>query len=101
MPVVNWNREKAEELRAKYGISFEEMLDQILLGEARSFPHPNPERYPNQRIYVVFIEDYTYVVPYVENEAGMFLKTLYPSRKAKRDYAWIMGGNDGDAQSCP
>ena len=97
MPNVDWNRAKAEALRARYGVTFEDVAPQIEIGDARNFAHPNPEKYPNQRIYVVFIEDYAYVVPYVENENGIFLKTLYPSRKASRDYSWLRGGNDGNA----
>ena len=36
--------------------------------------------------YVVLIEDYVYLVPYVESENGIFLKTIIPSRKATKHY---------------
>ena len=48
--------------------------------------HPNQERYPGQRIFVVNIRDYAYLVPFVESESEFFLKTIIPSRKATRDY---------------
>ena len=50
------------------------------------FDHPNQERYPGQKIAVVLIEGYAYLVPFVENEEEIFLKTIIPSRKATRQY---------------
>lgn len=49
-------------------------------------PHHNPEKYPNQSIYVVEISDYIYYVPFVKSEQGIFLKTIIPSRKHKKQY---------------
>ena len=43
--------------------------------------HPNPDRYAGQRIFVVQREDYVYLVPFVEDEHSVFLKTIIPSRK--------------------
>lgn len=48
--------------------------------------HPNQKRYPNQKMLVVEIKGYAYLVPYVENGERLFLKTIIPSRKATRDY---------------
>lgn len=56
--------------------------------------HPNRARYPKQRILVVALDSYAYLVPYVEEEAYFFLKTIIPSRKATRDYL-----NLGDADA--
>jgi len=53
--------------------------------------HPNQSKYLNQQILVVKINDYVYLVPFVENENGKFLKTIIPSRKATRDY---LGGKN-------
>ncbi|MCK5725139.1 MAG: toxin, partial [Gammaproteobacteria bacterium] len=52
--------------------------------------HTNQKRYPNQQILVVEINNYAYLVPFVEDDKGKFLKTIIPSRKATRDY---LGGN--------
>jgi hypothetical protein len=49
--------------------------------------HPNQERYPSQLIYVIAIEDYVYMVTFVESDEEVFLKTIIPSRKAKKQYA--------------
>lgn len=48
--------------------------------------HPNKERYPNQKLLIVEIKDYAFVVPVVENENELFLKTIIPSRKATKKY---------------
>jgi hypothetical protein len=48
--------------------------------------HPNQEKYPQQKIIVVNINDYAYLIPRVETEDGIFLKTIIPSRKMTAKY---------------
>jgi hypothetical protein len=50
--------------------------------------HPNKERYPDQQIFIILIEikEYVYLVPYVENDEEVFLKTIIPSRKMMKKY---------------
>ena len=48
--------------------------------------HPNPDKYPNQRVLAVKVEDYVYLIPYVETDDEFFLKTIIPSRKATKQY---------------
>lgn len=87
MKVYTWNSEKNELLKADRGVSFEEIVLNIQLGnEVDVFDHPNQESYPGQQISVVVIEDYAYLVPFVENENELFLKTIIPSRKATKKY---------------
>lgn len=50
------------------------------------FEHPNQERYPGQKVLVVIIEGYAYLVPFVESDTEIFLKTIIPSRKATKQY---------------
>ena len=50
------------------------------------YTHPNQKKYPNQQVLVVEIQNYAYLVPFVESKAGRFLKTIVPSRKATRRY---------------
>ena len=92
MKTFAWNSEKNEFLKAERGISFEEVVLNIQLGnEIEIFDHPNQERYPGQQISIVVIEGYAYLVPFVENEDEIFLKTIIPSRKATKQY---LGGSD-------
>lgn len=87
MKTFAWNPEKNDWLRAERGITFEEVVLNIQLGnEVDIFEHPNQQRYPGQKILVVIIEDYAYLVPFVENDEEIFLKTIIPSRKATKQY---------------
>ena len=49
-------------------------------------PHPNREKYAHQRVYTLSVDDYVYLVPYVESDNEIFLKTIVPSRKATKQY---------------
>ncbi len=82
-----WDPQKNEHLKRTRGISFEEIVPH-LQGEdlLDDIEHPNAKRYPGQRLYVVRIQDYVYVVPCVESNDSIFLKTAFPSRKATREY---------------
>jgi len=48
--------------------------------------HPNEEKYPNQRVFVIDVDGYVYLVPYIEDRKEIFLKTVIPSRKATKQY---------------
>ncbi len=87
MKDVNWNNEKNDWLRKERGISFEIVRYYIENGEyVDIIEHPQKERYPNQRIFVLDIEDYIYCVPFVESETEIFLKTIFPSRPFTKKY---------------
>jgi uncharacterized DUF497 family protein len=82
----NWDPSKNEKLKAERNISFEEVVFHIEQGdEVNVFEHPNQERHPGQKISVVLIEGYAYLVPYVESETEIFLKTIIPSQKHVRE----------------
>ncbi len=82
-----WDPEKNERLKRERGISFEDVIFHIGAGEEVDlFEHPNQTRYPGQKISVVIIEEYAYLVPFIETESEIFLKTIIPSRKASKQY---------------
>ena len=87
MKLFNWNRDKNESLRKNRDICFEDILfyieNDFLIDDIQ---HPNQEKYFGQRMLVFNIDDYIYLVPYVENKDEIFLKTIIPSRKATKDY---------------
>ena len=69
------------------GVSFEEVLSSIEQGGLLvTLEHPNERKYPNQRIWVVRIRGYAHMVPFVETEEEIFLKTIMPSRKATKQF---------------
>lgn len=87
MKPYDWSEAKNSKLKTERGVSFEDVLtalDEGLLLD--TITHPNKLRYNNQKVYVVKIEDYIYLVPYVEDDEKIFLKTIIPSRKATRKY---------------
>jgi len=91
-----WNSEKNILLIETRGVSFEEAIRSIREGGLLTDePHPNAERYPNQRIMVVSIREYCYLLPYVQSGNTLFLKTLIPSRKMTKHY---LKGKDNEAQ---
>ena len=82
-----WNSDKNEWLKKERNISFEQIIFHLLQGDLwKIADHPDQQSYPNQKIYFVIIDNYVYLVPYVEQPDGVFLKTIIPSRKATRDY---------------
>jgi len=85
---LEWNPEKNKFLKRERGLSFEDVESAVETGEfIDDMPHPNQKRYPNQRMLIVEIDGYTCVVPYVRNGNIRFLKTIYRSRKLKRQFS--------------
>lgn len=87
MKVFRWDNEKNELLKNSRGVCFEQVV--ILMEREdvlETIEHPNQDRYPGQKIAAVRIEDYVYLVPYVQENDEIFLKTIIPSRKATNKY---------------
>ena len=87
MKIYNWNTEKNEKLISERSVSFEEIVFFIenggLLDE---IAHPNSQEYAHQRVFVVAVDRYVHLVPYVVNDDEIFLKTIIPSRKFTKIY---------------
>ncbi len=93
MKYFDWNIEKNDELKLDRNISFEEIVFYIMNeGLLDILAHPNQSKYSNQKIFVVNVEDYVYLVPFVESDDIVFLKTIIPSRKMTKRY--LEGGNN-------
>lgn len=87
MKPIAWSPEKNEILRTQRGVSFEDVVFHMQAGDIlETFDHPNQVRYPGQQIHAIAIEDYVYLVPFVESETEVFLKTIIPSRKAMKKF---------------
>jgi uncharacterized DUF497 family protein len=90
MNTFGWDNEKNELLKKSRGICFEQVVLLMERGEVLdTIEHPNQEKYPGQKIAVVMIDTYAYLVPYVEDNEEIFLKTIIPSRKATNKYMRI------------
>jgi len=83
----NWSDEKNQLLIAERGVSFEDVVYYIQQGQLLDdLCNPNQKNYPNQRVFIVEINAYAYLVPYVEDDEELFFKTIIPSRKATKQY---------------
>ncbi len=94
MKLITWDKEKNKKLKKNRNISFEVVS---YLNETKEIidiiKHPQKDKYPNQQILVVLYKKYIYLVPFVEEENYVFLKTIIPSRKATKKY--LGGEKDG------
>lgn len=87
MNTYRWSEDKNEQLKSSRGISFEDVVLAIESGGLLDvLVHPNPKRYPSQKVFVVAVMEYVYLIPHVEESDHIFMKTVIPSRKATRDY---------------
>ena len=90
MKYFDWNNEKNDELVKERGISFEEIVFCIMHdGLLDIIEHPNKKKYPDQNVFIVKTSDYVYLVPFVEDEKIIFLKTIIPSRKMTKKYLGV------------
>ena len=93
MEIFKWNAEKNEILARERGITFEEIVQRISSGaKVIETDHPNKDKYLNQKILIIDIDGYAYLVPCVREKNEYFLKTIIPSRKATKKY---LGGENG------
>lgn len=87
MKYFSWNEEKNELLREERQVSFEDVVFYIEQGFLLDvLEHPNQEKYKGQKIFVVQTDEYVYLVPFIEDDHEIFLKTIIPSRKATKKY---------------
>ena len=87
MKAFQWNEDKNQRLKVERGISFEEVIVHIVAGNLLDvIERPNLDRYEGQRMFIVRIRDYVWLVPFIETEDELFLKTIIPSRRATKKY---------------
>src|SRR3990167_11190928 len=84
----DFDPDKNLKLKQERGISFEEVIMAIEEGHLIDLiDHHNTNKFKHQKIYVVEIEGYVYLVPFViKNIQQVFLKTIFPSRKLTKKY---------------
>ncbi len=87
MKPIKWNAEKNEWLRKNRDITFNRIKYEIenevnLLGVT---PHPS-EKHSHQFVAILNINNYVWIVPFVEENEYIFLKTAFKSRKLTKDF---------------
>jgi len=95
-PLYEYDAEKNIKLLEERGISFEDIIAVLdAKGALAIMDHPNKSKYPHQKIYIVNVENYAYLVPFERCGNKAILKTIFPSRKITRLYkAQLLGGNE-------
>jgi len=87
MKPFEWNQDKNAILQASRGLGFDDVIEALdnnrLLA---TINHPNQKKYPGQKVYIVNINYYCYIIPFVESTEKIFLKTIIPSRKDTKKY---------------
>lgn len=92
MKYFAWDLAKNEKLKREREISFEDVANAIVSGKVLDIvENPNKNKYPDQKYYVVDIDNYSYIIPFVEDDEKQFLKTIFPSRKMTKKYLKIGG----------
>ena len=86
--LYDFSAEKNQQLIEQRGINFEEAIAAIDAGNVLDIlPHPNKMKYPNQEMYIVNINGYVYIIPFVAQGTNqVFLKTIFPQRKLTKQY---------------
>lgn len=88
MTIYNYSPAKNFKLKEERNISFEEVIAAIENGKILDIiKNSNRKKYDHQYVYIIQLNDYVYLVPFIEDDNGnVFLKTIIPSRKAKQKY---------------
>ena len=85
--LIRWNEQKNQVLQLQRGLSFELVLEALEKEEILAIrEHPNKSKYPHQKIFILELCGYICYVPFVETDNEIFLKTIVPSRKLKREF---------------
>lgn len=82
-----WDIEKNKLLKNERDVCFEDVVALIYDEKVLDIiKHPNSEKYPNQNIYILLLNNYVHMVPFVKENDEIFLKTIVPSRKMNKRY---------------
>ena len=82
-----WDTGKNEKLKAQRNITFEDIVIGIINNNVLDIlEHPDPIKYPEQKLYIIKHNDYVYVVPAIISEKEIRLITIFQSRKFNKIY---------------
>ena len=84
--IFQFNPEKNAQLKEKRGVCFEDIIFCINQGNLIDVVEHHNQKYKGQKFYVVNVNGYIHLVPFVRDGHSIFLKPVYPSRKATKKY---------------
>lgn len=86
MKRIEWDENKNKLLQIEQRLSFEAIMVAIEQGKLVDIV-PNPSsHHAHQNVLVVEIDNYLVLVPFVEDEEKIFLKTAFRSRKVMKNH---------------
>ena len=91
--IFEWDKEKNKKLIKERDISFEAIIAHIEAGDLLA-TIPGRGKYLHQKQFIVMVDNYVYIVPFVENNERVFLKTIIPSRQMTKRY--LLGGDPNE-----
>jgi uncharacterized DUF497 family protein len=83
--IFDWSEDKNDSLKRERGISFEKITT-IIRGEILDIITNPSTNHPQQKCFIIEVDGYAWVVPYVAEGKRCFLKTAFPSRKYQKIY---------------
>lgn len=87
MTKIEWDKKKNDYLKKTRNISFEDVMSAIDKNKILDIvDHHNPKKHPNQKILIVEINSYAFLIPFVQNSEKIFFKTIIPNSKATKNY---------------
>jgi len=95
MARYQWDPAKNAWLLQHRRISFEEIVWHIAEGHLLDVLISERAKYKGQKQFVVAVQGYAYLVPFVEEGEAIVLKTVIPSRKLTKQYLRKGGTVDG------
>lgn len=95
-PIYEYSTEKNQKLLEERSIGFEDIIAILdAKGPLSIIDHPNKAKYPHQKIYIIEISGYAYLVPFERHSNKTILKTIFPSQKMTRLYQHkLLGGKE-------
>lgn len=85
--IYKFDSQKNRTLKKERSISFDEIIFYIEQGNLIDvIEHPNKKKYSGQRIYLVEVNNYVYLVPFYRVGNEISLITIFPSRKHTKKY---------------
>jgi len=89
-----WDAEKNKLLKKERNVCFEDVVALIYEDKVLDvIVHPNTKKYPHQKIYILRLQGYVHMVPFVKNNDEIWLKTIMPSRKMNKLYKGVDNAN--------
>lgn len=98
MKRFDWNKEKNRKLIRERGISFEAIVSYLEDGNILAIAE-GQGKYSHQKQFIVAVNNYIYIVPFIDEKDYIFLKTIIPSRKLTKQYLLKTGDDQNEEET--